>query len=59
MDNQTLIVINIVLSAIIPIIANSAQECFRIMSRVKKSNCCHNEIEFNEEKKPPNIDNKV
>ena len=46
MDNQTLIIVNIILSAVVPIIANSIQECWRFANRVKVSKCCGNEIEL-------------
>lgn len=50
MENQNLIIINIVLSTLVPIIANSLQECFRIANKIKSSKCCNNNIEFKEDK---------
>ncbi len=48
MENQQLIIINIILSTIIPIIANSLQECWRFVNRIKNSKCCGNEIIIND-----------
>lgn len=59
MDNQTLIIVNIVISAIVPIIANSMQECWRIANRVKYSKCCGNTIELTEPVKKEDNKNVV
>lgn len=55
MENQTLIIINLVISAIMPIIANSMQECWKFANRVKLSKCCGNEIILNENKKEDKV----
>lgn len=58
MENQTIIIINLIVSIVMPIISNLIQEIFRFLSRCKKSKCCGSEMELERTNSKNNI-NKV